>query len=289
MHKYLFITYGESGWRGVQVRALRMASYLPKNEVLFWNLYDSSFIRDHGFKVETQDSSLVDPNWIVFPKGIEVIIFSDLPSNEFFNFSVFVAAKKYNLKIVICEQIYRKGQTNETVYKRFITDSDLFLMNGLSYFESEESTNKVKIVPPQIEMNMRPEMRDEMRNKYKIPKNALVLLGVGYHQNITDKIINITHEIACEQNNFVTVITGVPQVSNIKREKNLILLPYDIGDDYFKLLYTADLVMTKFGFLQILEALALKKPVLVLGEGGWILRTPDKVDPILQSTLRFYL
>ena len=131
MAKYLFITYGEPGWRGVQIRALRMAKYLLKHEVLFWNSDDSQIIKDWSFAVETIESGLINPKSIKFPEGVEVIIFSDLPSNKLYNYSIYMAALKQNLKIVICEQLYRRGQMDEVVYRKFADNCDLFLLNSL--------------------------------------------------------------------------------------------------------------------------------------------------------------
>src|SRR3990167_972718 len=136
MAKYLFITYGETGWRGVQIRALRIARYLPKNDVLFWNGYDSTIFEKENFQVETKEMGITHSSSITFPEDTEMVIFSDLPTNEFFNYAVFDKALKDNLKIVINEQIYRKGQLQETVYKRFVNFSDLFLVNALSSFKS---------------------------------------------------------------------------------------------------------------------------------------------------------
>ncbi len=67
----------------------------------------------------------------------------------------------------------------------------------------------------------------------------------------------------------------------------MIYLPFQSGENYFKLLYASDVVMVKFGFLQILEALALHKPTIVLGEGGYVLRTPKVLDAKLQNVLHF--
>lgn len=286
MKKYLFITYGQPGWRGVQVRALRIASYLPKEEVLFWNLYDSKFVSEYGFEVETKDAGLVDPETIVFPKGIEVVIFADLPSNELFEYSVFRAARARGFKIVICEQLYRRGQLQEWVYKQFVGQSDLFLVNSVSYFKSEEK-DSVKLVPPQVEIELDDSIGDEVRKRYNIPDNAFVIFGVGYHEEALKKIEELHYRLYQKFKQVYTIVVGA-QVQK-KDNDNKLLLPFQPGDEYFKLLHMADLAIVKFGFLQILEAVALRKPTIVLGEGGYLLKTPDILDLVFKKVLRFDL
>ena len=288
MRKYLFITYGATGWRGVQVRAIRMAQYLPKDEVIFWNCYDSRFIQDAGFMVETKDPGITLSSQIEFPEEVEMVIFSDLPTNEFFNYAVYNEAIKKGLKIVICEQIYRRGQMQETVYKKFAENSDLFLLNALSFFKTEETEN-IKVVPPQIEISFDQNTRIEMCQKYQLDNKAIIIYGVGYHEKILEKIKNINKKLSEKKLNFHIVVTGSKDLTSTQKEGKLVILPFNIGDDFFKLLYSSDLVLTKFGFLQILEALALKKPTVVLGAGGFTLKTPEKIDEILKETVRFDL
>lgn len=288
MYKYLFITYGAQGWRGVQVRAMRIAQYLPRAEVLFWNCYDSEFIKNAGYYVETKSPGITLPSQITFPDGLETVIFSDLPTNEFFNYAVYNEAIKNNLKIVICEQIYRRGQMKETVYKKFAENSDLFLLNALSFFKSEESEN-IKVVPPQVELSFDQNVREKMCEKYGLDSKAVIIYGVGYHEKILEKIREIHKQLSEKNLNFYIVVTGSKDSTAVQKDGRLVILPFDIGDDFFKLLYSSDLVLTKFGFLQILEALALQKPTIVLGAGGFTLKTAEKVDQILQETIRFDL
>ena len=44
---YIFVTYGVRGWRGVQERGIEIAKNFRKNEVLFWNGYDSNLSLIH--------------------------------------------------------------------------------------------------------------------------------------------------------------------------------------------------------------------------------------------------
>jgi|GEM_PF-2124089 len=285
MHKYLFITYGQPGWRGVQMRALRIAKYLGPDNVLFWNMYDSAFLAEQGFSAVTKDPGIVDPDDIVFPEGIESVFFADLPPEEHFEYAVFIAAKKKGLVTIISDQLYKRGQFGQTVYKRFSDLADLTLVNSLSCFASEES-DRIKIVPPQIEYAFTPETKKEMRDKYGVPMDSILMFGIGYHPGVYKKIEEITNKLSQSHNNFHTIVVGsINQTEKIIRKGNLISLPFNIGDDYFRLLYAADIAMVKFGFLQILEALALHKPTIVLGEAGYVLRNPDAIDVLFKKNL----
>lgn len=283
MHKYLFITYGEPGWRGVQMRLMRVAKYFDPGEVLFWNLYDSEFIKSWGFEVETKPASLMHPKDIKFPVGTEVVVFADIPSNELFEYCIYRAALLQNKKIVICEQIYRKGQMTTGVLKHFAENADLVLANSISAFNSEAS-KKITIVPPQIELDLTPETKGEVYKKFGIPGDSLMIFGTGYHKNVYEKIVELTSKLSKNKYNFYTVLTS-PEVKKIQKKDRLILIPQATGDEYFQLMYSADIALVKFGFLQILEALALHKPTIVLGEAGQVLQNPKAIDELLKQAL----
>ena len=284
MYKYLFITYGEPGWRGVQIRALRMANYLPREEVLFWNMYDSSIITEWNFDVETKNAGLTDPLSITFPKGIEVVIFSDLPSNELFEYAVYRAAIREKKKIVICEQLYRRGQMKESAFAAYVRQSDLFLVNALSSFRDEE-TETVKIIPPQIEIDISDNATTIIRKKYNIPDDMPILFGSGYHEGIFNKILDLREKLIAENVRFFTIISGHDAIQKSTNKDNLLILPYTVGDEYFQLLKAADVVVVKFGFLQILESLALHKPTIILGEAGAVLQQEGVLDQTITDSV----
>lgn len=265
------------------MRLMRIAKYFEAGEVLFWNLYDSEFIASWGFDVETKPASLVHPRDITFPPGIEVIVFADIPSNELFEYCVYRAALLQNKKIVICEQIYRKGQMAHGVLKHFAENADLVLANSISAFQDEETKN-ITIVPPQIELDLTPEIKSEIYQKFGIPGDSVMIFGTGYHTGIYNKIVALTDRMARAKYNFYTVLTS-PEVKKNQRKDRLIVIPQVTGDDYFKLLYAADVVLVKFGFLQILEALSLYKPTIVLGEAGQVLQNPKAIDELLRQAL----
>lgn len=283
MKKYLFFTYGEPGWRGVQIRALRIAGYLKKDEVVFWNLYDSSIIKDAGFDVETKQPGFDDPRAIPFPDGVQTVVFSDIPSNEPFEFSVFAAARLQHKKIVICEQLYKRGQTREDVFREFISAADLFLLNSLSSFHTEE-TDTVRIVPPQIEFSPSPRIAEEVRAQYGIPEGARILFGAGYNADVLEKI-RALHRRLSDGNDIYTIVSA--EVEAPEHQGNFIMIPFATGNEYYRLLCACDVALVKFGFLQILEAMALYKPTIVLGEAGAVLSRPDVLDQSIRDALWF--
>ncbi|QQG44227.1 MAG: hypothetical protein HYW86_05205 [Candidatus Roizmanbacteria bacterium] len=288
MIKYLFITYGQAGWRGVQMRALRIANYFNKSEVLFWNLYDSSLIEEWGFAVENKPSGLVLSNDIVFPKETEVVIFADIPTNEFFQYSVYQAAIQKKIKIVICDQLYRREQMKEGVFKMLAENCDLFLLNSLSFLNNESNSN-IKILPPQIEHNFKKKDKNYICQKYGIPLNATILFGSGYHPRLYKKIKLFTQRLSVYYKQFYTIVSAPKSLQKVKKEGHLITIPFVNGEEYFKLLYAVDIVLVKFGFLQILESLALNKPTVVLGEAGKLLQDKSVIDPTLRRALKLNL
>ncbi len=285
--KYLFITYGEPGWRGVQMRGIRMAQYFNRDEVLFWNMFDSDFIRGFGYTVEDKHQSIQHPKDIVFPESLEAIIFTDIPTNEFFQYSVYQAALKHSFKVVICDQVYGRNQFKTGTFSKVIKNSDLFLLNSVSFFKFIEN-KKIKIIPPQIEYELNSDVKREMIQKYKIPQNSRIIFGVGYHEKVLEKIIQIAEALRKPHPNTFFIISGANDQKELIQKDNYIILPFNIGDDYFKILYTADILLVKFGFLQILESLALHKPTIVLGEAGYVLRYRDVVDEAYKEVLKFY-
>ncbi len=285
MPKYLFITYGEAGWRGVQMRAVRIAQYLPKEEVLFWNMYDDSIIREWGYKVQKCDASLVHPAGVRLPPSVHVVIFADLPTNELLQYSVLKASQQQDVKIVVCDQLYRRGQTHEHYFQIISQQVDLVLLNSLSFLKTEE-TEKIKIFPPQIEKKFTKKTAEEVRKKYRIPPDYLILFGSGYHDKVRESITFFTQGLTKHYKKFCTLLSDPTVDHIIHTNDNVILTPFTTGDAYFDLLHASDITLVKFGFLQILESLALHKPTVVMGEPGQLLQDSHALDPLLRNALR---
>jgi len=281
---YIFVTYGTKGWRGVQERGLAIADYFKKNEVLFLNGYDSEFIKKRGFKCKTIDLSLEDPRRIKFPKNTKAIVFADLPTNELFNLSLFFAAKKKKVPVVICDQIYRRGQTKEGVYRNLIEFSELFLLNGLSFFKNEE-TRKIKIVPPLPEYSPSLNIKADLARKYNLDSKKIWIFVSGYFEPVYKMTKKIYPLLLKKKLNFYFIICGL-SIKKPQKRKNQLLLPYLPQNEFLQFLDAADLFISKFGYLQILEALALKTPLIVAGKAGFVLKM-EILDKKLRKVIKY--
>ncbi len=275
--KYLFFTYGAEGWRGVQIRGIRVAQYFEKGEVIFWNGNDKGeIIKKAGFQVESVDLSLIHPDEIRLPKSIETVVFADIPTNEFFQFSLFVKAKKEGKKVIIFDQIYRRGQTNEFVYKKLAEESDAFFLNGLSFLKSEEKGN-FKIIPPLIEIDLPENPKQYLAKKYDLPDDKPWLLGIGYHEEVKQKIEQLGKILYNQGVDFHIIYTG-----ELKDKKAIspfsTQLPYSLGDDFFYFIKASEIALIKFGFLQLIETIALGAHPIILGGGGYLLQKKHVMD-----------
>ncbi len=281
---YLFITYGVKGWRGVQERGLAIAQHFNKNEVLFWNGYDSDFIEKEGFRCKTVDLSLTEPERIKFPKNVKTIIFADLPTNELFNISLFLAAKKKNIPVIVLDQLYRRKQSKEGVYRSLAEYADMLLLNGLEFMKKEE-TKKIKIIPPLPNYAPQQKIKEEIALKYNLnPKNFWVLVS-GYFKPTLEMAKKSYLLLSQKNKNFHFIICGL-RLGKPQKKGNQLLLPYLPQKEFLELLDASDIFISKFGFLQILEALSLKTPLIVAGEAGYVLKT-EILDKKLQEVIKY--
>lgn len=282
--KYLFISYGLPGWRGVQMRAIKVANEFDKKNVIFWNAYDSNFIKKAGFAVKTINQGFKDPEKIYLPKDLKAVVFADFPTNELSNFAIYLAAKNKKVPVFVLDNIYRRHQLTEGVYKYFYENSTKLLLNGPSLFQ--KYAKKAKIVAPFITYRKSGNEKDHLLDKFEIDKKNLIIFGVGYN-NIILKKIELLHKKISKELPVTTLIAGVENLKESKRVQDIIYLPFLYQDEFHQYMSGSDIVVTKFGYLQILEALSLAKPVICLGEGGYLLRTPNLIDKALQDVIVF--
>lgn len=266
---YIFVTYGVEGWRGVQQRGLEIAKQFKKKEVLFWNGYDSDFIKKGGFRCQTVDLSLTDPAQIKFPKKTQAVVFADLPTNELFNLSLFLAAKEKNIPIIVLDQIYRKGQLEEGVYKNIGEDADLLILNGLNFLKEKE-TKKIKFIPPLANYIRKKNVKETAAKRYGLDPKKVWIFVSGYYKPVYEMAEKAYSGFSKAENlNFI--IAGL-DIKIPKKEGDKLFLPFLSGDDYLDLLDASDIFVSKFGYLQILEALALGTITVVAGEAGYVLQ-----------------
>lgn len=281
---YIFVTYGVKGWRGVQERGLAVAKHFNKKKVLFLNGYDSSFIRKQGFKCRTIDLSLSDPKKIKFPKNTKALIFADLPTNELFNISLLLAATEKKVPVVVFDQIYRRGQLKEGVYKNLIKYSDLLILNGLNFLKKEEIKG-VKIIPPLARYKSQPKIKEELSQKYGLDPKKFWIFVSGYFKPVYEMLKKANPALSRESKNFNLIICGA-NLQKPKKSKNQLLLPYLPQKEFLGFLNASDLFVSKFGYLQILEALALRTPIIVAGKAGVVLKM-EILDKKLQEVIKY--
>lgn len=281
---YLFFTYGSPGWRGVQVRGLRVTKHFLRDEVLFWNGGDSQFIEQAGFAVETVDLSLIAPAQIKIPPSVHTVVFTDLPTNELFQFSLFVAARQQGKKIVVIDQAYRRGQAQEFVYRQIAQHCDLLLLNSLSFLQTEEFAN-VKVIQPLIEFEPETEEKRRLGQRWELPIDRPWLFGIGYHAKVKQKLERVAKSLYDKGIVFQLILTGSSSERQDKKENFLTSLPYQIGDDFFRFIKAADIALIKFGFLQLIEVLALRVHPVVLGEAGYVLQKKSVIDKRIQEAI----
>lgn len=283
---YIFVTYGVKGWRGVQERGLAIAKHFNKKEVLFWNGYDSDFIRKQGFNCKTMDLSLEDPKKIELPKNTKAIIFADIPTNELFQLSLFLAAKEKGIPIVIFDQVYRRGQCQEGVYKNLAEQADLFIFNGLNFTKSEEQgSSRIKIIPPLPDYKPQPKIKEKLAQKYNLDPKNIWLLVSGYFKPVYEMTKKSRPLLFQKTKNFHLIVCGL-NVKKPRKKLNQLFLPYLPQREFLELLDASDIFISKFGYLQMLEALALKTPLIVGGEAGYVLKM-EILDKKLQEVIKY--
>ncbi len=281
---YLFVTYGEPGWRGVQVRNLDVAKYFNKKDILFVNGVDSKFIKKERIKCRTIDTSLIDPQEINFPPSTKALIFADLPTNELYNLSLFYRAREKNIPVVIFDNLMRRGQSKEGVFKKLIDNCDLFFFNGLDFMKTEE-TKKIKVIPPLPEYKNQPDAREKLLKKYNIDSQRKIIFASSYEDSTKTRIEKFYKSLSRKTKDFKLILLDTNS-SHVVQKGNQIRVPYLKRQDFLEHVNGADFIISKFGYLQLLEILALKKPVIVAGKGGYVLET-NVLDKKLQEVILY--
>lgn len=272
---YVFVTYAAQGMKGVQIRGIRIANYLPKNQVFFINCGDDGWLAQTGFKYKNIPNQIYLPGQIQLPKNTKKLIFADFPTNLSFQIALLLEAKRKNIPCIVIDNIYKKNQFEEKIWRIARTSADMLLLNGLSYLESVNDRN-VKIVPPLLPYP------DQVLQKKIIAtfglKHSKIILATGYNPNVFLELQKLTQKLSKKRKDFKTVIVGVGGIKKPKIGRNFILLPFFSSDvEMSTWLSICHLFVCKFGYLQVIEALAFQKPVIGIGlEEGFKPKWIDK-------------
>ena len=262
---YIFVTYGRSDMRGIQVRGLRIAELFDKKEVLFINSGDDQWIKKKGFRYENVDfDRIVNPNEIKFPSSVKALIFADLPTNRLYQISLLIAAKQQKIPVVILDNIYHRGQEKDQVYQNALAYCDAMVLNGLSCLKHNKRDSKVAVVSPLIE---KPEKNKNYKKmicqQLSISEAKRIILAIGYNPRVLKIIKKIADQISKQTQDIVFIVVAARE--EIKKEKNIIYMPPVEGKKIKELILASDLVLTKGGYLQIIECLSLGTPLIILG------------------------
>jgi len=269
---YLFITYARKEMKGVQIRGIRVAKYLPKKEVMFFNGGNDDWLKKEGYKYKNYDfNKFYLPSKIKIPKNTKCIVFCDLPTNRAFQVSLLMLSRQQRIPCVVLDNIYRREQTEDTVYRNIRLFSDRLILSGLDFMKKNKPKN-VSIVPPLIDNSLiaekeKDEIRKEMIKKLKIKTGPeKVVFCVAYNPFIYEQTLKIYDYLQKEKKNVLFVV--VSQTKTTKRKANLIEIPPLKGDEMSFFTKASDLVICKAGYLQIIEALAIGVPVIAFGQAS---------------------
>ena len=283
---YTFVTYSFAGMRGVQARGVRIAEYLTDKDVVFLNSGDAEWLTQAGYRViDTPFDRVSRLSSVRFPRGTEVAVFTDIPTNRPYQALLFLAAKKQGIPSVVIENIYHRNQHEEMVYRSVMEYADMFLWNGLSCLW-DKKLPRVRLIPPLIKKPSQTaqQARKSIFMEYGIPENHRLLLASGYKDDVREIIDCLFQALAGQQDNLTCIVIAASQ----KRERHgkVIYTPVLQEEPIRHLLLASDLLVCKKGYLQILEAFCLGTPVVCIGKhegfyNSWI-------DPQILEVLPYF-
>lgn len=278
---YIFITYGREGMRGVQVRAIRIAQAFPKNEVLFLNSGDDTWLKNFGYNVTAVDlEKFTDPSKTNLPDDTRCLIFPDLPTNRAGQLAYLLAARKKKIPVVVVDNLYSAAQLDTKPFKNVLAYADKLYLLGLSFLKDKIVDPKITLVPPLI--NKQDTSAQEAKNMVCTefgysPDKPLVLAEV-YNR----EVFEISRQIAEKYPDVQFIFLGSQEeaFANVKPAGT-------VGSEKIvSLTLAADLVLCKLGYQQVLEVLALGKPLIVLGSERGL--QESWLDPRMKAVLPEY-
>lgn len=257
--------------KGVQVRGLRIAKYFSKKEVMFINGGNDEWIKKEGYKYKNYDfNKFYLPSQVKLSGKIKCIVFCDLPTNRAFQLSILLFAKEKNIPCVVLDNIYRQNQFKDTVYKNIKHYTDRLILNGLSFMDKKEK--KLAIIPPLIYSDLiqgktQKDIKNEVVKKFKLKKEPKkVIFGVGYNSSTYKEIFKIYNYFRKDNLDVFFIVTS--KTKKIKKRVNMVEIPFLSGEEMAFFTKASDLVISRAGYLQVIETLALGRPLAVLGEKG---------------------
>jgi len=280
---YVFVTYAHRGMRGVLARGLKVAEHFKKEDVFFIHSGDDDWLKQAGYKYENVPFDVfVPPTEIVFPDNTECVIFCDIPTNHSYQTSLLMATRERKMPCVVLENIYRRGQTGEIVYKNTALTCDALILTGLDLFKSDEKDNIRIVLPPINFLDINTSEESALRRKYGIPEGKKIIFSTGYG-DAEETVTKLAKIFRKEMPETVFVISTTEK---IKSSGNRIFIPYLEKDDYYRLASMSDFWICKKGYIQILEAIVMRKPFVVTGKTQGFF--DEWIDPELNRIINYY-
>lgn len=274
------VSYAYPGMRGVVTRGVRIASQLTK-KVIFIHAGETSMLKKAGFDLISVDfNQLVSPSELKLPRSIDRVVFCDMPTNFAFQLSVFLWAKQKKIPVIIVENMYRRNQLEEKVFKNFIGHTDAMFLNGPRIFKMTKKN--IRIVSPLDPPRLTRREKEGLRQKYGIRKDHRIILCMGYNKEAVSIIERTAEKL--RQLPLTFVVVGIQKSRHLR--SGTILLPFLNEKDYLSLLSISDCLIGKRGYLQIIEALILGVPVLTVGSFRGFL--DDWIDPKIRKAVPYF-
>jgi|YNPBryunderm2012_1023409.scaffolds.fasta_scaffold02378_3 hypothetical protein len=284
---YLFFIYGSKRIKGVQTKAINIINFLPREEVLIINHGDSTWLEKHNLPVIN-----LNYNRFFFPTNTpediklkeyidsaKVIIFCDFPTNMSLPSLIFWYVYK-NLKKPICvfDNIYNTKQFKEKLYNIFYHLADLILLTGINYFQSYlKKFKKAVLIPPFFEAYNQDTSfyRNKVAETFKIKnKERKNILYIAYNEKVFNFVKKMISKIDFSDINHLLITPSHINDDELsllreKNKENIYLIKEKLNQNEIRdLILASDIVITKFGYQQVLEVLSLQKPLITVADSG---------------------
>ncbi len=280
---YVFVTYAHKGMMGVLARGLKVAEHFRKEDIFFIHSGDDDWLKQAGYRYENVPFDVfTPPSEIVLPDDTKCVIFCDIPTNHSYQTSLLMATRERKIPCVVLENIYRRGQTGEIVYKNTALTCDALILTGLGLFKSDEKDNIRIVSPPINRLSINVSKESALRRKYGIPEGKKIIFSTGY-SDAKETVTKLARMFEKEMPEAVFVISTTQKT---KSSGNMIFVPYLEKDEYYRLASVSDFWICKKGYIQILEAIVMGKPFVVTGKiQGFF---DEWIDPELTRIINYY-
>lgn len=267
---YLFVTFGEPGMKGVQIRGARVADALRDQgeTVEFLNDGEESWLVDQGYtvhRINIHQFSMPDHlgKTIFDTLHPQAIIFAELPTGWPYPTAVLFEANRRRVPVIVFDNLYSGEQLHDRPFHSTIQTADLVVFNSLASV-TKPSLPHVRVIPPLIHKPT-PEKIAFWHKQLKLAPDQTLITMVGYHNQAREIAQTIYDTLPAENQPLFILITGETTGKLRHPEQNLIISPFLAPEDLIPLYSLSEVIIGKHGYMQFLEAIALGKIFISLG------------------------